>query len=517
MLSADSSYKRIAKNTLMLYLRMFVTLLVGLYTSRVVLNVLGISDYGLYNVVGGLVSVMTLLNGAMVSASQRFFSFELGVADSVRSHKVFCTSLTIHVIIALLFILVAETFGLWFLNSQLNIDEGRIVAANIVYQCSVLGCAISMMGVPYSSSIISHERMDVFAYVSIYNVIVKLVLVLSLTVITYDRLIAYAFFILGLSLTVQLINYCYCKYHFEECHYEFLIEKGMLREMSSFAGWTILGEMGFSFKDQLSNILLNIFLGTTVNAARGVAATVNGVVNTFSSNFTMAMKPQITKQYASGDIKESSMLVFAGARYSFFLMSIIAIPILINIDYLLLIWLKIVPEYTSSFVIITIACSLIYTLTQPITTAIQATGRIKWFQIGVCFIMMSELPIAYIILKNGGKPYEAMYPAIFTSTLALFYRFFILKKMIPTYCWKVYLSNVLFRCLVVFSLVFILVYYVKSFLSENFMNLLVIILVSVLISFFFIYIFGITRVERNYINNELSKLVIKNRKRYEKE
>lgn len=498
-----TNYHKIAKNTLLLYLRMFFTLLVGLYTSRVILNVLGVSDYGLYNIVGGLVSVMTLLNGAMVGASQRYFSYVLGIGDHKQSELFFSTSLNIHILLAVVFFVIAETIGLWFLNTQLNIEVDRVEAANVVYQFTVAGFTLSMIMVPFGASIIAHEKMGFYAYVSVFEVILKLVIVFLLLVVSYDKLKAYAFLIFVVTLLVQLINIVYCRMKFAECRFRPHIERKLFKEMMSYAGWTIFGEMGFSFKDQLSNILLNLFFGTTVNAARGVAFTVNNIVNSFSANFTLAIKPQITKQYASGNINESQQLVYAGARFSFLLMSLVAIPVLINIDYILRLWLGVVPDFTSVFVYITIVCSLFYAMSQPITTAIQATGKIRRFQIGICIIMMSELPIAYLILRLGGKPYEAMFPSIITSFAALIYRFYVLKSLMPQYQWRVYLFDVVFRCLFIFLTCLFLLHFFISFFSDTVIHLIVVTISSVFFIGVFCYFVGLHDNERVFIKNKI--------------
>lgn len=497
-MSESDNHKRIAKNTLMLYLRMFIILIVGLYTSRVVLNVLGVSDYGLYNVVGGIVSILTFLNAAMVGSSQRYISYELGVGDRERLNRVFCTSINIHFSLALIVFVLAETVGLWFLNTYMNIEPSRMVAANWVYQCSILSFLLDITCVPFSSTIVAHERMGVYAYFSILQVILKLLIVYCLLVVNYDKLIVYAILSLFVSLLMQGINITYCRIKFSESKYHFVWDKQLFREMFSFAGWSIFGSMGFSFKDQLSNIILNLFFGTTVNAARGIAMTVNNIVNSFASNFLMAMNPQITKQYASGNIAESQKLVYAGSRYSFYLMTLIMIPVFINVNYILHLWLGIVPQYTSIFLVITLICSLLYTLTQPVTFALQATGNIKAFQIGICIIMLSEIPIAYVILKMGGRPYMAMYPSIATSLIAIWYRFFLMKRMIPSYSYRYYGINVLLRCASIFILSFVVSFYMRSLFQTNFVVLCLSSLASFLLTASIIFGLGITKSERNF-------------------
>lgn len=400
MTDTSANNKRIAKNTMLLYVRMLLTIIVGLYTSRVVLNTLGVNDYGIYNVVGGIVAMLAFLNSAMTAASQRFISFELGTQNLQKLKNVFCTSITIHITIACIIFIIAETLGLWFLNTHMNIPVDRMTAANWVYQCSILTFIITVISVPYNACIVAHEHMKAFAYISIIEVTLKLIIVYLLLILPTDKLIVYAILVLCISLIIRLIYSIYCKKNFKECTYQFKFNKRLFKEMFAFAGWSIIGNLGFSLKDQGSNIILNLFYGTAINAARGVALQVNGIINTFSNNFIMALNPQITKQYAAGHIKESIQLVYAGCRYSFFLLSIISIPIIINLDYLLSLWLGTVPTYTVEFLYFSLIAALINSMAIPLVTAMQATGKIKTFQITICIIMLCELPLAYIMKSS---------------------------------------------------------------------------------------------------------------------
>ena len=302
-MSTSENSKRIAKNTLLLYIRMLFAIIVGLYTSRVVLQTLGVDDYGIYSVVGGIVAMLAFLNSAMTAASQRFISFELGTQNYQRLKEVFSTSINIHLAIAGIILVIAETIGLWFLNTHMNIATDRMTAANWVYQCSVLTFVMTVVSVPYNACIVAHERMKAFAYISIVEVVLKLVIVYLLLILSADKLISYAILVLGVSLVVRIIYGVYCKRNFEECTYHFSFNKKLFKEMFAFASWSIIGNLGFSLKDQGSNIVLNIFCGTAINAARGVALQVNGIISNFSNNFIMALNPQIIKHYAAGNIQ----------------------------------------------------------------------------------------------------------------------------------------------------------------------------------------------------------------------
>ena len=507
MSNNTANNKRIAKNTLMLYFRMFITTIVGLYTSRVVLNTLGVTDYGIYNVVGGIISMAAFLNSAMVASSQRFLSFELGKCDKERLKRVFCTSINIHAAICLIAFLLAETIGLWFVNAKLVIPAERMIAANWVYQASILTFMINVMSVPYNSAIVAHEKMSAFAYISILDVILKLLIVYMLLVIPFDKLIIYSILMICVTILIRLCYTIYCKRKFEECTYHLIIDKLLFCEMFSFAGWSIIGNLGFSFKNQLSNIILNLFFGPTVNAARGVAMQVSAHVKTFAHSFTMALNPQITKQYAAGNIDASRQLVYAGSRYTFYLLMLISIPVMINIDYILYLWLGIVPEFTSQFVVFTIITSLIYAMSECVTKAIQATGRIKWFQIGVSIIMLSELPIAWALLELGYPPYSVMWPSLFTYSIALMYRFWLINRYVEGYSLVEYFMQVVLRCIFVFVLSYLLCHMLSLLFKPSFIDFIISSILYVVVIGLTIFVLGIGRYERNLLVSRMIKTI----------
>lgn len=485
----------------MLYMRMILILVVTLYTSRVVLRTLGVSDFGVYTVVGGFVSMLAYLNAVFVGSTQRFMSFALGKGDKDNVSATFATAKLTHIIIALIILIVAESFGLWFVNNKLVIEAERMVAAYWVYQCSIASLLITIVSIPYNSCIVAHEHMQVYAYVSILEVVLKLVILYLLVILPGDKLIIYALLHVAISLIVRFCYTIYCRRHFEECRVKPAINKPLLKEMSYYAGWTALGSLGFSFKDQFSNIILNGFFGTTINAARGISMQVNSAITSFATNFFMAISPQITKQYAAGNIEQSQKLVYAGSRYSFYLLSVLTVPVIINIDYILKLWLGTVPEYTAAFLIITLTSSLIYSLTNATTTALQATGDIKVFQIGVSIILLLELPAAYFILRLGYPPYYALLPAIATNTLALAFRFYLLKKMIPSYSLKKYYIQTVLKCIALFAVFFIPSFFFKEILPDNFGGFCVSVLFTVVFIALVIYILGIDKNERQVVNS----------------
>ncbi|WP_288785262.1 lipopolysaccharide biosynthesis protein [Bacteroides acidifaciens] len=503
--------RRIAKNTLLLYLRMILLIAVGLYTSRVVLKTLGISDYGIYNVVGGFISMIAYMNTVFVAATQRFLSYSLGQNDELHLKRVFCTSLTVHIFLAFVILLLAETFGLWIINTKLIIEPSRLVAANWVYHCSILSLLFTIIGVPYNACIVAHEHMNVYAYISIFDAVAKLIIVYVLCFVDCDKLILYSLLLVCVSIIDVLLFQVYCRKKFEECHFIFLLDGKMIKKMTSYAGWTAIGTLGFTFKDQAFNIILNLFFGTVVNAARGVAVQVNGIINQFASNFFMAVSPQITKQYASGSIDRSISLVYASAKFAFFLLSIIIIPFSINMNYILEIWLDIVPNYTNEFLQIILISTLIGSLSTSTTTAIQATGNIRNFQIGISIIFLCELPIAYLLLLNGYNPYYAAVPSIVTQFIGILFRFYILNKQVKGYNFKYFMVSVVFRSLMVIGICFMLMHYIAAFMKPCLVTLISTSVVSTIFTFLMIFFLGFNVRERQIAKTYIEKIVKRKR------
>ena len=505
-MSANTPSKTIVKNTLMLYARMLITMFVGLYTSRIVLNALGFTDYGIYNLVGGLVTMLSFLNVGLTGASQRFISYEMGRGDIASMKKVFCTAVITHKALAAIIVILLEIIGLLLINYKLVIPEGRIFAANWVFQCSLITTAVSIISVPYSSCVVAHEKMGQFAYISIIETFLKLGVALVIMVSPIDRLVLYVTLILLIQITVRLIYTTYCKREFDECIFEYRFDKTLFKKMFSFAGWGCIGNMGWGLKDQLLNIILNLFFGTTINAARGISTQVNGIISSFASNFTMAVNPQITKQYAAGNIERSITLTMAGSKYAFYLLSFITVPFLINEHYVLRLWLGDVPEYTDAFVAIALISSCVYSMSHTVSTAIQATGYVKCFQILLATTLLLEVPAAYIILKIGGAPYLAVMPSIFTCLLSLVVRIVILHHYVPQYRISEYLFNTVLRGIVIFSLAYVSSYYLRSLFENTFINLIITAAISAIIVLCLIYWIGINSHERNLVNGRISTI-----------
>ena len=445
-MNAENLHKgrRIAKNTMMLYVRMFVLMLVGLYTSRVVLNALGETDYGVYSVVGGVVAMFSMISGALNSAVSRFITFELGKNNPERLNRVYCTSVNIQLILALIVVLLAEPIGLWFIENKMTIDPARIPAATWVLHFSLLSFVINLMSVPQMASITAHEKMSAYAYIGILDGLLRLGVAFMIVSAPFDRLVYYAMLMAGVVLIVRLTYGIYCRIHFPECRYRFVFDRPLVKEMFAFAGWNFIGVTSGVLRDHGGNILVNLFAGPVVNAARGVAVQLNGAVQSFVTNFMTAVNPQITKSYAAGDYKYVFALIGKSSRMSFYLLSLMAIPIIFNADLLLQIWLKEVPGHTTLFVQLFLMFALSESLSLPLITAMLATGRIRNYQLVVGGIQLLNLPVSYIFLKMGAIPEITVVVAIALSHVCLFARLIMFSRAsgfsVPGFVREVYVN-----------------------------------------------------------------------------
>jgi len=495
MASEHDNNKRIAKNTLVLYFRMLFSMIVGLFTSRVILNSLGVEDYGIYNVVGGVVATFAIVSGSLSASVSRYITYELGTGNTGELKKVFSSAVTIQFFLVLVIFLIAETVGLWFLNTQMLIPEHRLHAANWVYQFSFITFAINLISIPYNAAIISHEKMTAFAYISFVDVIGKLVIAYGVYVSPVDSLIFYAIMMTTLSAVLRGLYGWYCKKNFEECRYFFVFDKDLLKKMFGFAGWNFIGASSSILRDQGGNLLINMFFGPTVNAARGIAMHVNSAVLAFVNNFQTALNPQITKKYASGDRDYMMSLIFEGAKLSFYIMLILSLPIIITTPYLLKLWLGIVPDHTANFVRLVLIFSLSETLAGPLVTAMLATGNIRNYQIIVGGIQMMNLPISYIFLKLGYFPEVVLVVAIVVSVCCEMARLCLLSSMIGlparSFLIKVYLNVILIAILS--SIVPVLL---NHYLSNDFGSFLLTAILSLLLTCSVIYAVGLNKNER---------------------
>ncbi len=393
----SSNNKRIAKNTIALYFRTFIIMIVSLYTSRVVLQVLGETDYGVYNIVGGVVVLFSFLNQAMATATQRFLNYALGQNDENETHRVFSMSMTVHIAIAIIVVLLAETVGLWFVNTSLNIPQERMVAAFWVYQFSVVACCLQIIRVPYHATIIAYERMSFFAYVSIFEVVLKLLICYLLLVSSFDSLILYAILMAVVLFIVNFVYKVYCNHHFPTSKYSFFYENNLFKKLLRFTGWTMLGGIANVGVNQGLNILLNLFYGVALNAAIGLAHQIQAAIMSFVASFQTAFSPQIVKLWSAHKKEECFNLVCRSSRLSYCLVFVISVPVLVCINPILHLWLTEVPKYTADFVTIFVIYSVIDAVSGPLWISVQATGDIKRYQIIMSIIILANLPIMYAL------------------------------------------------------------------------------------------------------------------------
>lgn len=501
-----NSSKRLIKNTLILYLRMFFIMLVTIFTSRLILAYLGVEDYGIYNAVGGIVGLFALISGSMSNSVMRFITFELGRHDKRNLQSVFSTSINAMLIISLIVILLGETIGLWFLNYKMNIPEDRMNAANWVYQSSIIIFVISLLNIPYNATIIANEHMKVFAYVSILESVMKLLIVYAIGLSSHDKLIVYVCLLVVVSLIIRLCYQTYCKRKFCECHYCRVNDFQLLKQLTSFAGWNFLGQGAFVVSTQGVNILLNVFYGVYVNAARGIAAQVQSAVLQFVNSFTVALNPQITKSYASRDFEYMHSLLFYGAKISFCLTFLITLPLYIETETVLSIWLVDVPQYAVSFVRLTLLYISVSVIPGTITPSIHATGRIKQFMIVVGIFELLIFFFSYISFKMNLPPESAYYVLILGNVVMIFVKIHILGKEIDMRSIR-YVNKVIIPILLVFSFSAIFSCFILSLLRESILKLLVSIIVCSLSTIVFSYIFGCDSHEKQIVLSYLSSKI----------
>lgn len=498
--------KIIAKNTLMLYARMLLLMAVSLYTSRVILQVLGVEDFGIYNVVGGIVTMFAFINGGMVSATQRYITFELGKGNTDKLVSVFSTALQIHAVISLIVLLFAETIGLWFLYNKMVIPSERMVAAVWVYQCSILACIVNIMSIPYNADIIAHEKMSAFAYISIFEASMKLAIVFALIWSPYDKLIVYAILILLVQLSVRCLYTYYCNRHFPESKYQHRIDKHLLKEMASFAGWSFWGNLAVVLYTQGVNLVLNLFFGPVVNAARGIAVQVQSAVQQFVSSFQMALNPQITKSYAIGNIEEMHNLMFRSARFSFYLLFFLTLPVLLETNFILTLWLKNVPEDSVVFTQIMICISLIYTTVNPCVIANQATGKVKTYQIVVGGILLTILPLSYLVLKLGAPAYSVFIVHFCIESIAQFYRMFMLRNLINLPVIQ-FFKNIYLPIVITVLIAIIFPIWLHYQYNEGFVRFVIVSLGSIFSVTFSVFFVGLSANERFFIRKKILNIL----------
>ena len=491
MKNQEGASKRIAKNTLLLYVRMLILMIISLYTSRIVLKSLGVEDFGIYNVVGGVVGMFAIISGSLSASITRFLNYEMGKGQKTSLNRIFCSSVTIQVGLSLIVIFVAETIGLWFLNNKMTIPINRIIAANWVYQLSILTFVINLISVPYNAVIIAHEKMSVFAYIGIYEGLSKLFIAFAISISPIDNLISYSFLMCCVAISVRFIYGRYCSYHFEECKYKFIFDVKQLREMFTFAGWNFIGAIAGVLRDQGGNIILNLFCGPVVNAARGISSQVNNAVTGFVTNFTMAMNPQITQSYSSGNRGYMQQLMYQGSKLSYYVLLLISLPIIVNTPYLLSLWLGHYPDYSVSFVRLTLVLSMWESIAAPMN--------------------LLNIPVSYLLLSNGATPEIVIIVAIIISQMALFMRLIFIKKLlsfdIATFIIQIYLKLIIVTCLSLFATIGI-----YQILNVNLFSFIVVSVFCVLFTSFAILFIGCSPVELTIVYTVIKKTIKKIKK-----
>ena len=501
--------KRIAKNTLLLYVRMLFSMVVSLFTSRVILNTLGVEDFGIYNVVGGIVAMFTIISGSLTSAISRFLTFELGKGDKEKLKTIFSTSVNIQLGLSAIIILIGEIVGIWFLNNHMNIPAERMMAANYILQCSLGIFVLNLLSVPYNASIIAHEKMGAFAYISILDIILKLAVAYAIMLSPFDRLISYGVLLLSESIFIRLIYGLYSKRNFEECTYHLIYDKAVLKKMVSFAGWNFLGVTAGTLNTQGVNILMNVYFGVAVNAARGIAVQASAAISQFVQSFTTAVNPQITKSYAAGDMTYMHTLVCQSSKFSAYLFLLMAIPLSVETPEIFEIWLKNPPEYAVLFFRLSLLGTLMDSvLTNSLMTAIFATGDIKKYQVYVTICGGTVFPLTWLAYLMGASPDSTYIIYFIIYCVVLYVRLHVIQQKVHLQI-KEYARRVLVKFIPVAVLSYLVPISIAYLMPASFGRILITTIVSVVITCAIIYSIGLTIGERNMVMSKVKKITNK--------
>lgn len=514
-MSETENNKRIAKNTLLLYFRMVIVTVVALFTTRIILNLLGVKDFGIYNVVAGVVGFIGVLNGAMISASQRFLAFEIGRGDTKDFNKLFGILLIIFIVIAITSLIIALLLGNWIINDFLVIPEERLGVSMYLYYFSIFTFVVNFISIPFISSIIAHEKMGIYAYMSFIEVILKLLLAYSLYISTFDKLLTYGFLTMIVTLIIALFYGFYCRFNLKAFKFSFSWDKKIVKQILRYTGWNLFGSLTAILNFQGQSLILNLFFGPIVNAAKAIADKINSVVVSFSNNFYMAVRPQIIKSYASGNRDYMFKLVYQSTKFSFYLLFVITMPFIFLMKKLLGLWLG--KEHITDNMVVFSQLALVYSLVnvfeQPITVMIQATGKIRNYEIIIGSITLLLLPMCYIVFKMGYPAYYSFVLLIIIYMIAHVFRMFIAR-------WQVGLS-ITYYCRNIFIPIFlsilpscIISYLLIDFFSDTFISLILSGLLCFSISLFFIFIFGINKDEHALLTNQLKIRILKIRSKW---
>lgn len=502
--------RRIVKNTLMLYFRMLLIMGVTLYTSRVILRTLGVEDFGIYNVVAGVISMLVLIRGVMAAGTSRYLNFSLGKGDLEMARKTFSVSYVVYIVICLILIILSESIGVWFLNNKLIIPDTRILAANWVFQFTILSAVNQMMATPYNAVIIAHERMNVYAYISVLEAAIKLGISFAIMASPIDKLIFYGALMLLSDLMIRSVYRLYCRRQFEECRFKLCKDKAFYKEILSYSGWNLFGSLAGFARSQGLNILINMFFAPSVCAARGIAYQINNAITQFTNNFYTAVKPQITKYYAQGDLMNMELLVFRTSKMSFFLMLLLSLPIVIEAPFIIDLWLGQLPDYVVVFVRLIILFSMIEAMAHPLMTVCHATGKIAVYQVVVGTMQILILPISYVLLESGNEPPCVFVVAIVIAIICLFTRLWIVKWLVCFPFWK-YTFNVIGNAILVTVVSSILPIFIYRSASDGIMDVSIVCVSSLLSAVVTIYFIGLNTAERSFVTNAIAKVFNKNK------
>lgn len=506
MSDQSGNNKRIAKNTLLLYLRTIFLMMITLYTSRVILDQLGVDDYGIYNVVGGFVAMFSVISSALSSSISRFITFELGRGDIKRLTTIFSTSVNIQLGLCSIILVLGEAIGIWFVNTRMNIPPDRIIAANWVFQCSILTFCINLISVPYNSCIIAHEKMSAFAYISILEATLKLLICYMLIVSPVDKLIAYSLLMLFVAILIRFVYGMYCTRNFEECKYRICYEKEIVKEMTGFAGWSFFPNVAWIFNTQGVSVLINLFFGVALNAARGIASQVESAVMMFVRNFTTALNPQITKYYANGDKENMFLLMCRGTKFTYFLTLLMVLPLFLETEYVLQLWLKEVPTHTVIFVQLSIIGSIINNIGNTCYTACQATGNIKRYSIVVTTVGFLVFPLTWLGFKLG-LPVESTYIIYILVYICVSIACMLMTRWLLQFPLSMFLRKALLPIVWVTILSSIIPTLLSLRMESSFVRFIITCMVSVLSTCAAIYLTGLSKHEKRIIIDKMLKVV----------
>lgn len=509
MQQQQSNNKRIAKNTVLLYVRMLFGMAITFYTSRVILDKLGVEDFGIYGVVGGVISMFTFLSSSMAGSTSRFLTFELGTKNFGKLKRTFSAALTIHILLAFVILVLSETIGLWWLENKLVISEDRMNAARWVYQISIAISMIGIIQVPFNASLISHERMNVFAYIEILNSTGKLLVAYLLSIGDFDKLILYTILTFCVAILVFSIYCIYCYRNFSEVKFELSWDKNIITPLLGFSKWNVLGTLAYTSRTQGLNILLNLFYGITVNAAFGIASQVQNAIQSFSSSLITASQPQIIKLYAKGDIDNMQNLIFNVSKFSFLLLSLISVPLIIENNFVLHLWLKKVPDFAVIFSQLNLVAGLLTGMFMVFTIANFAVGKLRLWSIITSIIHLAIIPISYIFLKLGNKPFIPFIFNIILLFIGYFCSVLIFKYHVPKFSIRFFLRRVFLVCVIILLLSLVIPLYIHNVMDYGWTRFLAVFFSLVFLVIIFTFYFGISKIEKKKIISILNQKINK--------